>query len=85
MFLVSIKNLTILRLLDIYFLDKGALIIGEVGFADKRPLIQRTLLVLLEQLPLDQGAFICKPSLQIIKAPLSRKYMSIGNSIALTG
>ena len=28
-------------LLDMYFLDKGALIIG---FADKRPLIQRALL-----------------------------------------
>ena len=57
----------------IYFLDKGALIIGKVGFADKGPLIQRALLVLLEKRPLDQGPFICKPNLQIIKAPLSRK------------
>ena len=71
------KNLNkIEESIDIYFLDKGALIIGEVGFADMGPLIQRALLVLLEQRLLDQGAFICKHSLQIIKAPLSRKYMS---------
>ena len=63
-------------LIDIYFLNKGAVIIGEVGFADKRHLIQRAMLVLLEQRPLDQGPFICKPNLQIINAPLSRKYMS---------
>ena len=30
-------------IIDIYFLNKGALIIGEVGFAYKRPLIQRAL------------------------------------------
>ena len=29
--------------LDIYFLDKRALIIGEVGFAENGPLIQRAL------------------------------------------
>ena len=42
-----------------HLFPKGALIIGEVGFEDKGPLIQRALLVLLEQRPLDQGAFIC--------------------------
>ena len=37
-------NLQVLPLiLDIYFLFKGALVIGEVGFADKGPLIQRAL------------------------------------------
>ena len=29
------------EVLDIYFIDKGALIIGEVLLADKGPLIQR--------------------------------------------
>ena len=29
--------------LKFYFLDKEALIIGEIGFADKKPLIQKAL------------------------------------------
>ena len=53
-------------LLDIYFLDKGALIIVDVGLAYKGPLIQKVLLVLLKQRPLDQRSLICKPNFLII-------------------
>ena len=37
----SLLSIFIMLLIDMYFLDKGALIIGV---ADKRPLIQRALL-----------------------------------------